>query len=287
MALPSPPVFSAMDPVEPDFSLLQGIPEDYTTKEKWSVEEYIAFVCDKLRKVDPNEFPDLVCIIDEETEPRRYSFELPHYVVLNPNIAGSEHHRPVAYQGFPITLKNYHIYCDQMGVELPQVVTWADPQDNGDYPQTNISAYDACRYANWLSEKLGFKPAYDTQSRESEECVVSVHTAPAVMIPAAAHYRVALGNIPNMSEAELGEICIHRDNSGNQMHKVRQPGTNHVAKGMTELPAYWSDDHYLGVISPSGNWYPAANIPAGVNMGIFGVVGNVYMIVAVYPNEQK
>ena len=61
------------------------------------------------------------------------------------------------------TIWKYNLYCLNVGrhIENYQVKSW---ELRGDDPVVNISWYDAVLYANWLSDKQGFNPAYHIDS---------------------------------------------------------------------------------------------------------------------------
>lgn len=55
-----------------------------------------------------------------------------------------------------VTFEQYDRYCEATGTEKPSDAGWG----RGERPVINVTYYDACRYANWLSEQDGYMPCY-------------------------------------------------------------------------------------------------------------------------------
>ena len=239
-------------------ALLAGIPEDYTTKVKWSVDEAIAFVSNKFKQLPEDLFPP----IDAFDETRGTNYELrmdiPYLVLIH----SPEWDRPVFHWAHPLTVQMYTYYCAVVGEDLPAAVEW-EHEDNRDYPQTNVAAIHGAAFANWLNEQLGFKPCYEVTSDNN---IKKLHQGFAVQIPTNKVYEKMIDGIVDLADADLALIAVHKENSGGKMQKVRaiiQPYTN---------------KHMLAVVTPDGRYY--TDIPKGFGL-IWGPVGNVYTIVAV------
>lgn len=269
------PVFDALVPVEPDFSLLGNFPTPYWKKEEMTNAEYVAFLCDKLRNLDPDTFPEISVSDPTTGEEQILQFQLPYLVLVRDESRPADFKRPYGHWSVPLTVENYRYFCAMTMREYPQDVQWKD-SDNREYPQTNVSALDGAAFCNWLNTMLGLEPCYEVVGTTE---IKILHRSVACSIPTAKVYDAMLGGVNGisaMTEEQLAWYAIHRENSNDYMHKVYEGGTNHP-DGI--LPAYWSKDTYHGVITPDGKWYP--EIPEGLNIGIFGPVGNVYSIIAV------
>lgn len=66
-----------------------------------------------------------------------------------------------------VTNAEYKIFCDMRGYSYPPEGDNSQPPEGYfvnylNYPVVGVTWYDAVRYCNWLSEKLGYSTCYDT-----------------------------------------------------------------------------------------------------------------------------
>lgn len=58
----------------------------------------------------------------------------------------------------PVTWWQYYLYCQATGREMPSSPGWGRI---GNHPVVNVNWYDAVEYCNWVSERHGYRPAYE------------------------------------------------------------------------------------------------------------------------------
>ena len=237
---------------------LQNIPEDYTEKKQWTLEEAIAFVSNKLQQLPEDLFPTKHFVDVTRGVEYEVNMNIPYFVIVHKE--GWD--RPVFHWAHPLTVEVYTYFCMETMREIPPAVEWQF-EDNRDYPQTNVAAIDGAAFANWLSEKLGLIPCYEVTP---DKTINQLHTGFAVQMPDNIVYETMIDGITDLSDEQLTKIAIHKENSEGFMQRVRAKITP------------WRNSSMLGVVGIDGTVY--LDIPAHFGL-VWGQVGNVYTIVAV------
>lgn len=197
-------------------------------RESWSKEDFVNFVRTQL--MNHPGFPPLPMFFGEPFN-RAFTLEMKLEPLVLINVENGK--RPIFWQVKSVTFQLYMYYCMATGYPTPENIDWPDPDKIPLYPQTNVSAIDACRFLNWLSEQFGFAPVYQVTDTD----IVPLHKGPGFQLPQRIAQDKVIEILKDLELSSLGQFVVHRENSNNQLQVAG------AAKP-------WVNDSMIGVLFP-------------------------------------
>ena len=167
------------------------------------------------------------------------------------------------------TVWQYNLYLAEQGKDIfdDKIIPRPGWGWEGDNPMVNVSWFDACLYANWLSGRFGLKEVYDINGRN----ITPDTTAKGFRLPTEAEWEFAARGGPeglreNLEYAgnnTLDLVGWFGDNSGNRARAVAQKWPNRL--GLYDMSGNvweWCWDWYGGY--PEGSF----RNPRGPEQGV-------------------
>lgn len=213
-------------------------------RESWSKEDFVNFVRTQL--MNHPGFPPLPMFFGEPFN-RAFTLEMKLQPLVLINVENAK--RPIFWQTTSVTFQLYMYYCMATGYPTPENIDWPDPDKIPLYPQTNVSAIDACRFLNWLSEQFGFAPVYQVTDTD----IVPLHKGPGFQLPQRTAQDAVIQVLKDLELGNLGQFVVHRENSNNQLQiaGAAKPWVNDLMIGVLFPEDYTI--HLNAVLDEEGN----------------------------------
>ena len=181
-----------------------------------------------------------------------------------------------------VTWWQYILFCRATNREMPAPPGWGR---QGDHPVVNVNWYDAMQYLNWVSERLGYMPAYEITERidqknksnfDKQKWTVTLRKdADGLRLPTEAEWEYAArgGDKSNRTiyagSENLDDVGWYSANAESKTHPVAEKKAN--ALGLYDMSGNvwewcwdWYDENYYKN-SPEKN-------PAGPDSGSYRVL---------------